>query len=185
MVTDHEWPEVGGGHGPRGFRVRTSVRAGEMIVAVVGELDFATAPLLDEVLSRDGAVATGRVVVDVSDLTFMGAAGLNVLVGAHHRLLGECREGLVVRGAAGMLRRIADLAELSFLLEDTESAGAAGAVSCQGSRGATLRWGAGRLGCRSRICSWLISPWGVRRTSVRCVPFLLAWMMFWTATNTT
>jgi hypothetical protein len=69
VVTDREWPDVGGGHGSRGLRVRTSVQAGEMIVEVVGELDLATAPLLDEVLSRDGAVATGRVVVDVaSDL---------------------------------------------------------------------------------------------------------------------
>jgi hypothetical protein len=69
-VTDQEWPDVGGGHGPRDFGLRTSVQAGEMIVEVVGELDFATAPLLDEVLSRDGAVAIGRVVVDVSQLTF-------------------------------------------------------------------------------------------------------------------
>jgi hypothetical protein len=58
-----------------------------VIVEVVGELDLATAPLLDEVLLRAGAVATGRVVVDVSHLTFMGAAGLSVLVGAHYRLL--------------------------------------------------------------------------------------------------
>jgi anti-anti-sigma regulatory factor len=51
VVTDREWPDVGGGHGSRGLRVRTSVQAGEMIVEVVGELDLATAPLLDEVLS--------------------------------------------------------------------------------------------------------------------------------------
>lgn len=43
MVTDREWPDVGGGHGSRGLRVRTSVQADEMIVEVVGELDLATA----------------------------------------------------------------------------------------------------------------------------------------------
>lgn len=141
MVTDREWPDVGGGRGPRGFRVRTSGQAGEMIVEVVGELDFATAPLLEEVLSRGGAVATGRVVVDVSHVTFMGAAGLGVLVGAHYRLLGDCREGLVVRGASGIRRRIVELAELSLLLEDTDSAGAAGGVSRQGLRGRNLEVG--------------------------------------------
>ena len=134
-MTDHEWPDVDGDHGPRSFQVRTSVPAGEMIVEVVGELDLATAPLLDEVLSRDGAVATGHVVVDVSHLTFMGAAGLSVLVDAHYRLLGECQEGLVVRGASGILRRIVELIELGFLLEDTDSAGA---VSCQGLPGLDL-----------------------------------------------
>jgi anti-anti-sigma factor len=141
VVTDQEWPDVGGGPGPRGFGVRTSVRAREMIVEVVGELDFATAPLLDEVLSRDGAVAIGRVVVDVSQLTFMGAAGLSVLVGAHYRLLGECQGELVVRGASGIVRRVVELTELGFRLEDTDSAGAAGAVSCQGLRGRNLEVG--------------------------------------------
>jgi anti-sigma B factor antagonist len=131
-VIDREWPDVRGGDEPRGFNVRPSVQAGEVIVEVVGELDLATAPLLDEVLLGAGAVATGRVVVDVSHLTFMGAAGLSVLVGAHYRLLGERREGLVVRGASGIVRRVVEVTALSFLLEDPDAAGAAGAVPCQG-----------------------------------------------------
>jgi anti-anti-sigma factor len=87
-VADRQWWGVRGGDGPYGFSVRPSAQAGETIVEVVGELDLATAPLLDEVLLRAGAVATGRVVVDVSHLSFMGAAGLSVLVGAHYGLLG-------------------------------------------------------------------------------------------------
>lgn len=137
-MTDRQWPSVRGGDEPRGFNVRPSVQAGEVIVEVVGELDLATAPLLDEVLSRDGAVATGRVVVDVSHVTFMGAAGLGVLVGAHYRLLSESRAGLVVRGAWGSLRRVVELTELSFLVEDSDSVEAAGAVPCQGVRGRNL-----------------------------------------------
>jgi anti-sigma B factor antagonist len=120
--------------GLNAFSVRPSVQAGEVIVEVVGELDLATAPLLDEVLLRAGAVATGRVVVDVSRLPFMGAAGLSVLVGAHYRLLGERREGLVVRGASGIVRRVVELTALSFLLEDPDSAGAAGTIPRQGLR---------------------------------------------------
>jgi anti-anti-sigma factor len=140
-VTEHEWPDVDGGHGPRRFGVRTSALAGEMIVEVVGELDSATAPLLDEVLSRDGAGAIGRVVVDVSHLTFMSAAGLSVLVGAHYRLFGECQERLVVRGASRSLRRVVELTKLSFLLEDTDSARVPGAVACQGIPGRNLEVG--------------------------------------------
>jgi hypothetical protein len=77
----------------------------------------------------------------MSHLTFMGVAGLSVLVGAQYRLLGECRKGLVVRGASEILRRIVKLTELSFLLEDTDSAGAAGAGSCHGLRGRRLEVG--------------------------------------------
>ena len=97
-----------------------NVQAGETIVEVAGELDLATAPSLEKVLTRDGGMATGRVVVDVSPLTFMGVAGLSVLVDAHHGLLGENWEGLVVRGAAGIVRRVVDLTGVSFLLEDTD-----------------------------------------------------------------
>ena len=119
-MTDREWPDVRGADAPLGFRVRMNVQAGETIVEVAGELDLATAPSLEKVLTRDGGMATGRVVVDVSPLTFMGVAGLSVLVDAHHGLLGENWEGLVVRGAAGIVRRVVDLTGVSFLLEDTD-----------------------------------------------------------------
>lgn len=131
-MTDRDRPDVRGADAPRGFSVRTSVQTGETIVEVAGELDLATAPLLTEVLSHNGAAATGRVVVDVSHLTFMGAAGLTVLVDAHYGLLGESRHGLVVRGASGILRRVVELTELSFLLEDPQPAGAASALYSPG-----------------------------------------------------
>lgn len=131
-MTDRDRPDVRGADAPRGFRARTSVQADETIVELAGELDLATVPLLREVLARDGAAAAGRVVVDVSHLTFMGAAGLTVLVEAHYGLLGECRDGLVVRGASGILRRVVELTELSFLLEDPQPTGAPSALSSQG-----------------------------------------------------
>jgi anti-anti-sigma factor len=145
-VTDREWPDVRGGDGPRSFSVRPSVQGGDVIVEVVGELDLATAPLLDEVLLRAGAMASGRVVVDVSRVTFMGAAGLSVLMGAYYRFVGERRARLVVRGASGLLRRVVELTELSFLLEDTDAAGAAAAIPCKGLRGRTLEVGARAAG---------------------------------------
>jgi anti-anti-sigma factor len=140
-MTDGQWLDVCGGDGPLGFGVRARVHRGETIVEVVGELDFGTASVLDEALWRDGAVATGRVVVDVSRLTFMGAAGLNVLVGVHYHLVGQGREGLVVRGASGIVRRMVELTGLSALLEGTDSAGLAGAIRWHGLRGRELEVG--------------------------------------------
>ena len=137
-MIDRQRLDVRGGDGPPGFGVRTRVDQGDKIVEVMGELDIDTAGLLDEVLSRNGAGATGRAVVDVSDLRFMGAAGLHVLVEAHYRLVGQNQQGLVVRGASGIVRRMVELTELSFLLEGTDSARA---VACQGLRGRDLETG--------------------------------------------
>jgi anti-sigma B factor antagonist len=52
------------------------------LVKVVGEIDIATAPLLSETLRPH--LATGEtVLVDLSAVTFLSVAGLNVLVDAH------------------------------------------------------------------------------------------------------
>jgi hypothetical protein len=88
----------------------------------------------------------------------MGAAGLSVLVGAHYCLLGERREGLVVRDASRILRRVVELTALSFLLEDPDAVGLHARCLGRVCGVATLRWGAGRLGCLSQTCSWPTSP---------------------------
>ncbi|MGW2947903.1 STAS domain-containing protein, partial [Streptomyces sp. NPDC001226] len=55
------------------------------VVEVTGELDIATADLLDghlhDVITRHGPA---RIVLDLSGLTFCDASGLRVLVHAHH-----------------------------------------------------------------------------------------------------
>lgn len=51
------------------------------VLHVVGELDTLTAPLLQTRLLEQQA-EVGHVVLDLSDVTFLGSAGLAVLVGA-------------------------------------------------------------------------------------------------------
>ena len=51
------------------------------VLHVVGELDTLTAPLLQVRLLEQQA-QVGHVVLDLSDVTFLGSAGLAVLVGA-------------------------------------------------------------------------------------------------------
>jgi anti-anti-sigma factor len=55
----------------------------QIVVHAVGEVDLATAPLLDQALSKATAVPAARwVVVDLTKVDFFGAVGLTVLLTA-------------------------------------------------------------------------------------------------------
>jgi anti-sigma B factor antagonist len=66
--------------------VEVTVADQSTIVSVRGDVDVATAPMvrgaLTEVEARRKDVGTPRVVLDLSEVTFMDASGLGVLVGA-------------------------------------------------------------------------------------------------------
>jgi anti-sigma B factor antagonist len=53
---------------------------GTATVVVSGEVDAATAPLLERAFEEAGRVASDVIVVDVAEVTFMDAAGLRVLL---------------------------------------------------------------------------------------------------------
>ena len=55
------------------------------IVEVSGVIDIATAPALREGLNRACRHCTGRLVVDLSGVSFCDACGLGVLIGAKRR----------------------------------------------------------------------------------------------------
>lgn len=82
-----------------------------VVVHVVGEIDTLTAPLLRDRLDEQVAAAE-LVVLDLSDVTFLGSAGLAVLVAAkdeadrrEHRLRLVCGSRIVTRAlqATGLL----------------------------------------------------------------------------------
>src|SRR5215207_1881894 len=93
------------------------------VVRVAGELDTATAGLLEDGLSLASVMPGDRVVVDFSRLTFMDAAGLRAVVAAHERRVAAGTGGLVIRGASGIVRRVFELTGLTVLLDDRESMG--------------------------------------------------------------
>jgi anti-sigma B factor antagonist len=55
------------------------------VVRCVGEIDMATAPGLRERISRLQIDGPPRLVVDLSDVTFIDSLGLGALIGAHKR----------------------------------------------------------------------------------------------------
>lgn len=58
-----------------------------MVVTVVGELDMETAPRLDATLAEaaEHVTAANPLVLDLSGTTFLGSAGLRVLMTWHER----------------------------------------------------------------------------------------------------
>jgi anti-sigma B factor antagonist len=67
--------------------VDIGTRGGAVVVAVSGELDLATVPVLRERLDslEEVSTAPSPLVVDLSALTFIGSAGLALLVDLHHK----------------------------------------------------------------------------------------------------
>jgi anti-sigma B factor antagonist len=76
-------------------------------VVVRGELDLATAPRLERVLSGLG----GDITVDCQQLDFIDSTGLSVLARAHTRLAEQGRR-LVIEGLSARCRRVFEVAGL-------------------------------------------------------------------------
>ena len=110
-----------GGAGLAGFGVYIDeALGGGCVVRVAGELDCATAGLMGEALLLASEMPGDRLVIDVSRLTFMGVAGLRVLLAADERLVTAGGGGLVVRGASGIVRRLFELTGFFGLLDDRD-----------------------------------------------------------------
>jgi anti-sigma B factor antagonist len=72
----------------RGMVTITPVQTGPVsVLTVSGEIDIASGPrlraALDEILDAPGSAAVTGVVLDLSAVTFLGSAGLALLVDAH------------------------------------------------------------------------------------------------------
>ena len=77
------------------FEVATTDLAdGVACVVLTGEIDLLAAPAVRQALADVIDAGTGRLVVDLSDATFIDSITLGVLVGANKRL--RAREGVLV-----------------------------------------------------------------------------------------
>lgn len=56
-----------------------------MLIALAGELDLSTVGRVQDILETRIRSTVGRVVLDLSHLTFLGVAGLGLLHSARHR----------------------------------------------------------------------------------------------------
>ena len=81
--------------------------ASSLVIAVSGELDIYTAPLLRDCF-RDLALGVD-VAIDAAGISFLDSTGIGVLVGAAKRLR-DTGNHLVVRHAQSQTRKVLDVA---------------------------------------------------------------------------
>jgi anti-sigma B factor antagonist len=85
------------------------------VVALRGELDFDEAPAFGRVLEELRTDGAQKVVVDLSELTFIDSSGISVLVTAA-RAASAARGTLVIASPIPHVRRVFDIVNLSELM---------------------------------------------------------------------
>lgn len=92
-------------------------------VLVTGELDLVSAPELEHELRHILLDATGDVVLDLREVTFIDSSGLRVVLVSSRDARAAGRRFVVLAGA-GQVRRVIDMAQVADHLElDDEVAG--------------------------------------------------------------
>ena len=94
------------------LRIDIVERDGSLVLAVEGELDILTSPLLDDALERARARDAARIVVDLLKVSFIDSTGLHVLI--KHSRADDDRPGIRLTNRSPHVQR---LFELSGALE--------------------------------------------------------------------
>ena len=94
-----------------------SSRSSRVVVWIRGEHDSATVVHVSATLAQAAPLDDADVVVDLSGVTFMDASTIGALVDAHNRLRAGSRS-LSVRAVPPRARRLFDVCELAFLIEE-------------------------------------------------------------------
>lgn len=97
------------------FSVRSSQLREGVLLALNGELDLATVPVLEDVLQRAERVHE-LVVIDLHELTFLDSTGLHVLISAEQRARRSSTRLVIVQGPPQVRR----LLELTGAIEQLE-----------------------------------------------------------------
>ena len=114
------------------FTTQIDARNGVTSIALSGELDMATVPILNEqltALEQDGS----EIVLDLRDLRFIDSSGLHALVRAYRRSE-ENSHRLLLVGANPLTRRLCQITGTEFLLDAEGSVELLGRFTGDGSR---------------------------------------------------
>ena len=99
------------------FSTRIESRNGVASLVLAGELDIATVPILEEDLAPIEGNGFAAIVLDLRELTFLDGSAVHALLAAKQR--GKANgHRLVVVGAGQASRRLFDLTNTQFLLDE-------------------------------------------------------------------
>ena len=101
------------------FGARSQERDGVVTVALSGNLDMATVRILRGTLAPFEANGVSTIILDLQDLTFIDSTGLHAFLEARNRATSNGQR-LLVRGASPRARRLIEIVDLQFLLDDPE-----------------------------------------------------------------
>lgn len=85
---------------------------------MTGELDLASAPILDE---RLAGLGTGPVALDVREVTFIDSSGLSIVIAGMHRARDRGERLIVVADEDGPVQRIMALTGLDQIIDVVRS----------------------------------------------------------------
>jgi anti-anti-sigma factor len=80
------------------FRVDVRSEDSGTVIAIIGELDLASSPTLEESLGQVFASGAPMVILDLRELEFMDSTGLSVLIRAHQTAVDANRKLCLVKG---------------------------------------------------------------------------------------
>ncbi len=95
---------------PTPFKVSSEQVAGKVVIAVEGELDMNTAPLLQRELANVPASPDASVLLDLSGCEFIDSTGIALIVKAWQEREGEDRFALC--GVGDQVKRVLDITGL-------------------------------------------------------------------------
>ena len=108
-----------------GLTVRDIGAGTEHTLVLAGELDIASAPILETAISSLCENGTARIVLDLSELTFMDSTGLRALLAAD-KLCAANGQTFSVTGATAPVQRLFELTGVSSALQfEPDSSGRA------------------------------------------------------------
>jgi anti-sigma B factor antagonist len=98
------------------LEITTEQREGQTLVALVGELDIASAPQFEEGLAKLEGDTPGVLVLDLRGLEFIDSTGLRAVITADERARSTGRRFVIVRGTAAV-ERVFSVTQLDQRLE--------------------------------------------------------------------
>jgi anti-anti-sigma factor len=105
------------------FGARIDARDGTVNIALSGDLDMATVPVLEGHLAQVEDDGVSTITLDLRGLTFLGSSALHAFLAARDRAAANGQR-LVLVGATSVARRLFGLTGTEFLLNDQGAAGA-------------------------------------------------------------
>jgi len=98
------------------LEITTEKRDGQTHMALVGELDIASAPRFEEGLASVEADTPGVLVLDLRGVEFIDSTGLRAVIAADERARSAGRRFVIIRGPAAV-ERVFSVTQLDQRLE--------------------------------------------------------------------